>query len=155
MPLKTTATISVSNMYYLPFIPMLIYLDLPLEPLGILAILLLLDYVTGVLKVFILKGSLRSYRAIAGLLTKGSILLLVFALAFMAKGINIDFNLYLKVFISVLILSETYSIFGNVYSCITKEEIEEFDAVAMVIKKVRKGIEKMLLVNRNELWIFK
>lgn len=152
MPLKTTAvTHTFANVFYIPCVPILIYLDLPIEPLAILALLLLIDYVTGVLKVFILKGYLRSYRAVAGLLTKGSILLLVFALAFMAKGINIDFKLYLQIFISVLIISETYSIFGNVYSCISKEEVEEFDAVALTIKKVRKAIEKVLLVNRDEL----
>lgn len=152
MPLKTVVTThSFANLFYIPCVPVLLYLDLPVEPMAILAVLLLIDYFTGVLKVFILKGSLRSYRAIAGMLTKGSILLLVFTLAFMAKGINLDFKLYLQIFVSVLIISETYSIFGNVYSCIAKEEIEEFDAVALVIKKVRKGIEKILLVNRNEL----
>ena len=152
MPIKTVVTThSFANLFYIPCVPILLYLNLPIEPMVVLAVLLLIDYTTGVLKVFILKGSLRSYRAIAGLLTKGSILLLVLALAFMAKGINLDFQLYLKIFISVLIISETYSIFGNVYSCLTKEEIEEFDAVAIVIKKVRKGIEKMLLINRNDL----
>jgi len=148
---STVATYSILNLFYVPIISLFIYLELPVEPMAILAILLAIDFSTGVLKVFILKGSLRSYRAIAGFLTKGSILFLVLSLAFMAKGINLDFKLYLEVFISVLIISETYSIFGNVYSCITKEEIEEFDAVAMVIKKVRRGIEKMLLVNRDEL----
>jgi len=152
VPIKTVVTThSFANLFYIPCVPILLYLNLPIEPMVVLAVLLLIDYTTGVLKVFILKGSLRSYRAIAGLLTKGSILLLVLALAFMAKGINLDFQLYLKIFISVLIISETYSIFGNVYSCLTKEEIEEFDAVAIVIKKVRKGIEKMLLINRNDL----
>lgn len=152
MSVKAVATTpTLANFFYIPCTPVLVYLNLPVEPVVILAILLLIDYFTGVLKVFILKGSLRSYRAIAGMLTKGSILLLVFALAFMAKGINLDFKLYLEIFVSVLIISETYSIFGNVYSCIAKEEIEEFDAVAMAIKKVRMVIEKLLLVNRDKL----
>lgn len=152
MPLKTAITThTFANLFYIPCVPVLLYLNLPIEPVAILAVLLLIDYITGVLKVFILKGSLRSYRAIAGLLTKGSILLLVFSLAFMAKGINLDFQLYLQIFVSVLIISETYSIFGNVYSCIAKVEIEEFDAVALVIKKVRFFIEKLLLLNRDKL----
>jgi phage-related holin len=129
----------------------MVYLGLPLEPMLILALLLVFDYFTGILKVFILKGNLRSYRAVAGMLTKGTILLLVFTLAFMAKGIGLDFKLYLEVFISVLIISEAYSIFGNVYCCITKTEVEELDAVALAIGKVRKVIEKILLVNRDNL----
>lgn len=152
MPLKTViATHSFANLFYIPCVPMLLWLNLPIDPVAILTILLLIDYITGVLKVFVLKGHIRSYRAIAGMLTKGSILLLVFALAFMAKGINLDFKLYLEIFVSVLIISETYSIFGNVYSCIAKEEIEEFDAVALAIQKVRKVIEKILLINREKL----
>ena len=152
MPInKVIENHSFINFAYIPCVPLITWLGLPLESIVILAILLMIDYVTGVLKVFIIKGHLRSYRAIAGILTKGSILLLVFTLAFMARGIGLDFELYLKVFISVLIISESYSIFGNVYSCIAKEEIEEFDAVALAIKKVRKVIEKLLLTQRDGL----
>lgn len=139
------------NLLYIPCIPILSWLDVPKEPMAVLAILLMIDYVTGVLKVFILKGSIKSYRAVAGLMTKASILLLVFALALMAKGLDLDFKLYLSLFVSALIISETYSIFGNVYSCITREEIEEFDAVAMVIKKVRVAIERVLILKREEM----
>lgn len=152
MPIRTVVEHhTFLNFIYIPCVPLMVYLGLPVDSVVILAILLLIDYFTGVLKVFILKGHLRSYRAVAGILTKGSILFLVFTLALMAKGIGLDFELYLKIFVSVLIISEAYSIFGNVYSCITKEQIEEFDAVAMAIKKVRKAIEKLLLTQRDGL----
>lgn len=152
MPIRTVVEHhTFLNFAYIPCVPLMVWLGLPIDSVAILAILLMIDYFTGVLKVFILKGHLRSYRAVAGILTKGSILLLVFTLAFMAKGIGLDFELYLKIFVSVLIISEAYSIFGNVYSCITKEQIEEFDAVAMAIKKVRKAIEKLLLTQRDGL----
>ena len=151
MPLPTTAKTFGLNALYLPLVPFFAWLSVPAEEIAILAILLIIDYFTGVLKVFILKGDLRSYRAIAGMLSKGSILLLVFALAFMAKGIGLDFKLYLALFISALIISETYSIFGNVYSCWTKEDVEEFDAVSMVLKKVRSMIERLLILNRDKL----
>ena len=153
MPVKTTVitNISVLNLFYLPCVPFLAYLSVPVEPIFILAILLGMDYFTGILKVFVLKGHLRSYRAVAGMLTKASIVLLVLALAFMAKGLGLDFKLYLSLLISALIISETYSIIGNVYSIVSREEIEEFDAVAMVIKRLRFFIEKMLVVNRDKL----
>ena len=151
MPLKTSTGISFINLAYIPCVPLMTWLGLPIEPIIILAILLLIDYMTGVLKVFILKGHLRSYRAIAGILTKGSVLFLVLALAFMAKGIGLDFELYLTLFVSVLIISETYSIFGNVYSILSKEDVEENDAIALAIQKVRKTIEKLLLTSRDNL----
>lgn len=151
MPVKTADSPTLLNFMYIPCVPFLTYLGLPAESMTILAILLTIDYFTGVLKIFIIGGSLKSYRAVAGILTKGSILLLVLSLAFMAKGLNMDFELYLKMFISVLIISETYSIFGNVYVCMTKKDIEESDAVALAIGKVRAMIEKLLVVNRDNL----
>jgi len=153
MPVQSTTIVkgSMLNFFYIPCIPLLTYLSVPADTIFILAILLGIDYFTGVLKVFILKGHLRSYRAIAGMLTKASIILLVLSIAFMAKGIGMDFKLYLSLLISALIISETYSIIGNIYSIVAKEEIEEFDAVAMVIKKVRYFIERLLIVNRDKL----
>ena len=153
MQAQTTviAKASMLNLFYLPCVPVLTYLSVPVEPIFILAVLLGIDYFTGILKVFVLKGHLRSYRAIAGMLAKASIVLLVLALAFMAKGVGLDFKLYLSFLISALIISETYSIIGNVYSIVSREEIEEFDAVAMVLKRVRFFIEKMLIVDRDKL----
>ena len=151
MVVTPTVKATALNFLYIPCVPLLTYLSVPAEPIFILAVLLGIDYFTGILKVFILKGCLKSYRAVAGLLTKASIVLLVLAIAFMAKGLCLDFKLYLSLLISALIISETYSIIGNTYSVVSKEEIEEFDAVAMVIKKLRFAIEKMLIVNRDKL----
>jgi hypothetical protein len=152
MPATTTtfAKVSFYNLLYIPCVPFLTYLSIPVEPIFILAVLLGMDYFTGILKVFVLKGHLRSYRAVAGILAKASIVMLVLALAFMAKGVGLDFKLYLSFLISALIISETYSIIGNTYSIVSKEEIEEFDAVAMVLKRLRFFIEKMLIVNRDK-----
>lgn len=97
------------------------------------------------------KKGLSSQRALRGILTKGSILALVFALALMAKGLKLDSDLYLSLFTSILILSETYSIFGNVYSIKTKKEVEEFDAVAMAIKSARLAIARFFILKRDEL----
>ena len=152
MPLEHIASKTpYLNFLYLPFVPFLSWLSLPAEPFFILAILLVLDYVSGILKVFVLKGNIKSYRAIAGLLTKAFILVLVLVLALMAKGLNLNFELYLSLFLSVLIISEAYSIFGNVYSCVTKEEVEEFDAVSLVLKRVRSTIEIILINKRKDL----
>jgi len=141
----------VFNLLYIPLVNLLLWLDLSAVQLVILAILLAFDFITGVFKVIVIKGSLRSCRAMAGILTKISVMIMVFALALMAKGLNMNFEIYISTFISLLILSETYSIVGNVYSIKTKEEVAEFDAVAMTIKKVRVTIEKLLMITRNEI----
>ena len=141
----------VLNMLYIPFVTVMTYLKLPTESMMILALLLALDFFTGVFKVWVLKGSLRSCRAITGALTKGSILVLVMTLSLMAKGLDLDFEFYLSAFVSILIISETYSIFGNVYVIKTGDEVEEFDAVAISIKRVRSTIERLFNATRDEL----
>ncbi len=139
------------NFLYLPIVAFLLWLDISSEQFLILALLLVIDFMTGIKKVYELKGDLKSCRAVAGFMTKGLILLLVLSLAFMAKGLHLNFELYLSFFISALIVSETYSIFGNVYSSITKEAVTEFDAVAFVILRVRRRIEIMVKAGRDEL----
>ncbi|RLA77502.1 MAG: hypothetical protein DRG78_17300 [Epsilonproteobacteria bacterium] len=145
------AKVSLLNFLYIPCIPLLTYLNIPAESIAILSILLIIDWFTGTLKVFILKGNLKSYRAIAGMITKASIVLIVLTIGFMAKGVGLDFELYLSLLVSALIISEAYSIIGNIYVCITKEDIEEFDAVASIIKKLRLIIERLLIINRDKL----
>jgi len=146
----TTGKLLLLNALYIPLAPTLAWLQVPAEQVAILAILLIIDFTTGIIKVFVLKGHLRSYRAAAGLMAKISILLLILALALMGKGLGIDFKLYLSLFASALIISETYSIFGNVYSAISREEVAEFDAVAMVVKRFRLAFERALIQNRED-----
>jgi len=138
------------NALYIPMAPVLSWLNVPSEQVLILAALLIIDFNTGIIKVFVLKGHIRSYRAAAGLMAKISILLLILALALMGKGVGLDFRIYLSLFISALIISETYSIFGNVYSAISREEVAEFDAVAMVVKRMRLAFERALIQNRED-----
>lgn len=147
----TKNTFIMFNSLYIVLLPLLNYLNLDIETVAILGVLLIIDFLTGTIKALVIKGDLRSYRAIAGILTKGSILFLVFTLALMAKALDLNFIAYLNLFVSALIISETYSIFGNAYSAITKQEVEEIDAVAIVIKKVRAAIIGFLFPNRENL----
>lgn len=147
----STKTVFVLNGLYLPLVPLMAWLSMPVESILCLTVLSGIDFTTGVIKVYRINGTLKSYRAISGFLAKGAILLLIFALAFMAKGLNLDFSSYLSMFISALIIAETYSIFGNVYASSKRVEIEEFDAVSAVVKSMRKIIEKMLIINREQM----
>lgn len=148
--LKAYIAFNSIYLFCMPLVTFVEWLKIPKESFSILAILLLFDYLTGILKVVRLGETLKSYRAISGVLTKGLILVLVFALALMGKGLCLDFELYLSSFLSVLIISETYSIFGNAYSAINKENIAEYDAVSMIIKRMRNTLERILINKRNE-----
>ena len=72
-----------------------------------------------------------------GIISKFSLLLIPLVLAIAAKAVSADFSYVLIVGINILVLSEVYSIVGNIYSVRTKEELPEYDAVAMIGKKIR------------------
>ncbi|MCK5111064.1 MAG: phage holin family protein [Arcobacteraceae bacterium] len=154
MPLESTAIAksSMLNFLYIPCIPLLTYLSVPAESFVILGILLGIDYFTGVLKAIIVnKVTLKSLRAVSGLFKKALVVLLVLTIALMAKGLSLNFELYLTVLVSALIISEAYSIIGNIYSIVSGKEIEEFDALSMIIKRVLFFVEKMFVFNRDKL----
>ena len=54
-----------------------------------------------------------------------------------AKAVGADSHYVLISGMYILILSEVYSIIGNIYSTRTKEEFPEYDALAMIGKQIR------------------
>lgn len=108
-----------------------------------LGYLLFFDYVTGVLKAKTLGQSITSNKMKYGVISKFSIILIPLVLAMAAKGIRVDANNILYIGMNILILSETYSIIGNIYSIRTKLELPEYDAVAQIGHMIRGRLLKM------------
>lgn len=57
------------------------------------------------------------------------------------RGLGVDFEWLVGWSISLFILSETYSIIANVYTFRTGQEIAEFDAVSMILRRIRAILE--------------
>lgn len=144
--IATTTTGAIfMNMLYLPIIGLFIYLELSWESMTILAALLVIDYITGVAKVYVIdKNQLKSYKAIAGIISKVSILLIPIVLSIAAKQIGYDMKVFTDSVITMLVLSETYSIIGNIRSIQLKKRVEEIDAVSLVLGKITRLIETLL-----------
>ncbi len=116
---------------------MLTYLGLNAESFFLFAMLLLIDYITGVAKALRLNQCITSNRMKYGILSKLSLLLIPLVLAIGAKAVGADFQTVLLVGVNILVLSEVYSIIGNIYSIRTKDELPEYDVVAMFGKRIR------------------
>jgi hypothetical protein len=58
-------------------------------------------------------------------------------LAAVGLKIPVDFTAAVNIVMIVMIISEAYSILGNVYAIRNKEEVEKIDAVSLIIKKIR------------------
>ena len=125
------------NFLFLPVIAMCAYLDLSWESLTLLAVLMILDLMTGITKVYVIdRKHLKSYRAIAGVLAKVSILLVPIVLAIVAKHAQYDLKFFTDTVITMLMLAEAFSIIGNIRSINLGREVEEIDAMSFVLKKI-------------------
>ena len=121
------------------------YLDISWESLTLLAVLLIIDFVTGIAKVFVIdKSGLKSNRAIAGLISKLSLLFIPIVVSIAAKQAGYDFKSMTDSVITMLVLAETFSIIGNIRAINTRKEVEEIDAVSFVLNKISKMIEALL-----------
>ena len=142
---ETTAFIKVFYNFIVIFISsMLVYLDLEKEPMFFFAVLLVIDYITGLYKAKILGHSITSNKMKYGCISKLLLLLIPIVLAIGAKSVGADMDKALLVGINILIISEIYSIIGNIYSARTKEEFPEWDAVAMIGKMIRNILLRLL-----------
>lgn len=125
------------------------FVGLGLQPHAFLAlgVLMLIDTFLGSLEAIMHRGGEKytSYKLGAGVLTKGIIFLIPLTIAFMAHGLSIDAEVIVYITMSILILSETYSILGHIYTIKTKKKTTEFDAVAALLGALRGSIEGMIL----------
>lgn len=132
----------VFNFFTVCFGGMLTYLGLNGESFFLFSVLLVIDYMTGVAKAYRLGHCITSNKMKYGVLSKLSLLLIPIVLAIGAKAVGADFKTVLMVGINILVLSEIYSIIGNIYSIRTKDELPEYDVVAMLGKRIRNVLIK-------------
>lgn len=136
--LEATTTIKIIwNFLIVLLSGVLAYLEISQEPFTIFAILLVIDYITGVWKAKTLGISITSNKMKYGLISKLSLLIIPIVLAMGAKATGADYHYILLSGMYILVLSEVYSIIGNVYCMNTGEELPEYDAVAMLGKQIR------------------
>lgn len=133
----TTAIKIVWNFFIVLFSGVLAYLEISQEPFTLFAILLIIDYLTGVMKAKVLGISITSNKMKYGIISKLSLLLIPITIAIGAKAVGADSHHILLAGMYILIFSEVYSIIGNIYSIRTKEELPEYDAVSVIGKKIR------------------
>ena len=90
---ETTAFIKVFYNFIVIFISsMLVYLDLEKEPMFFFAVLLVIDYVTGLYKAKILGHSITSNKMKYGCISKLLLLLIPIVLAIGAKSVGADMD---------------------------------------------------------------
>lgn len=122
------------------------YLGLDADVILILAILLVLDVVTGLLRVAVTEPQKLSSRiGIIGVLSKLLVILVPLLLGLAGKGIGYDLKPMIHVSLSVLVVYEVWSILGNIVQIRTKDvTLNEFDAVSALIRGLQEMFKRML-----------
>ena len=141
-----TSTISIIKFISYPIVVTAFYLNLPSEPLNILAILLLLDVITAIIREWIIdKKSISSRIAIIGIVSKMLTFMLPFIVALVFKGIGFDVRLLAGTIVSILVVYEGWSVISNIGQIRAGDRtINEYDAISYLIKKIQDIFKGML-----------
>lgn len=119
----------------------LVYTGLPAEPAAILAVLMCVDFVVGVGRARVMGEPVTSHKIKVGTISKCGVMTIPLVMALTAKGLGVDFNWLVGWSISVFILSESYSIVANIYTIRTGVAAPEWDAVSLILSKIRSAID--------------
>lgn len=141
----TAKTVTLKNMGYIP--AFLIGLGLSPESMWILAVFMVVDTLCSIIRTVIVHGgaSFRSRILAHGITSKLLVLFVPILIVYAGKGAGLNFLPIAMGTISILVLAEAYSILGHIQSIRTGKDVKEFDAVSMVLKAIRTGIERILV----------
>lgn len=110
-----------------------------------LAGLMVLDTLTGVIKwMSIDKQKVKSKGLSEGIMKKIIALFIPLTIGLLSKAMGWQPDVLLTSTFLVLCLSEAYSIIGNLYSAVTKNPAEEFDAISAILKFLKDSLFRFL-----------
>ena len=142
------ATITwIKNVSYIAaFFAMGEYLGFETEVMAIFSTLMIIDVFTGITRAGVVEGrsALRSAIGTRGILAKILLITALFSVALAGKGVGVEAAALANGAMGVLILSEAYSILGNIHSIRTRKPKAEFDAVTWMLAQVRFLLEKTI-----------
>lgn len=120
------------------------YTGLPAEPAVILAVMMMIDFVSGLGAAYAADEPITSKKMRLGALSKMLLLFMPLIVAIAAKGMGADFLWLVTWVVNLMILSELYSFISNIY-CIKKgNRLPEWDVVQLVGKRLQKVLDTMM-----------
>lgn len=137
-----TTTAFIKNLGYIPAV----LIGLSLESYLILAVLMIIDTLFGIMRVFVIYGGhhIKSYKLVSGVVAKITVIGVPVMLAWAGRGSGIDLYPLAQGTLGVLILAEVYSILGSVYAIRIRKDVPEYDAVSAILRGLQKIIEKII-----------
>lgn len=125
------------TIWYIAWVAVFEYLQIQQEQLAILAILMLVDFITWISKQYRIDPQLlESHKAWIWIVKKLCTVILVFSVALVIRGVWFEPGSYILIIMSLLIVAEWYSITQNIYSVQTGKKLSEYDAISAVISGI-------------------
>lgn len=113
--------------------------------IGILVILMLLDFITWIGKQYKIDASqITSHEAWLGIIKKILTLAIIFIVWLLFKGLWIDGTAYINWVLAILIMAEAYSSLQNIYAFRTGTVLPEYDVISILIKTVWNYLKEMI-----------
>jgi phage-related holin len=120
---------------------LLTYTGIDTEVFAIFSALIVVDFVTGIIKARQLGQRVTSNKAKYGVASKFSLVLLPIVMAAGAKAIGQDASTLFVWGMNLLIISEVYSVIGKIYTVRTGIELPEWDVISLLGKRIRERFE--------------
>lgn len=117
-----------------------IYLEMDREIVKVLFYLMVIDTALGIIKTIVLNIFFSFKKLALGFVSKLAVLLIPTALALMSKGLSYNFKWFVTIVMDLLIVSDGISIISNIIAIKTKREVENFDAMTVILKSVRNSL---------------
>jgi len=137
LPESTIAVKIAFNTFTVLLSSILVYVGVNIDMFLWFAILLSIDFITGLMKARAIKESITSNKMKYGVLSKFAIIIVPIVLAIGEKALGASFADIISAIMMMLVLSEIYSILSNVYAMKYHVELPEYDVLALILKKIR------------------
>lgn len=122
-----------------------VYLDIEIDIFKVLMSFMLIDTISGAIKVLRINYRMFSFkRLIWGLVSKMGILIIPMVVALLFKGIGQDMGVGTMLIVKILIVSEFISTISNIYTIKTGVEVRDIDIFTMLFKFLRGSALRLL-----------
>ena len=122
-----------------------VYLDIDMEVFTIFTAFVLIDSVMGAVKAVRLGQEFSFKTLLWGYTMKLCFLVIPLLVALLGKGLSgSSFSTPVDVVLKILIISEAYSVFGNIYAAKNRVEVKKMDAISLILKVIRTALYKTI-----------
>lgn len=117
------------------------YTGVPPEPAIILAVLMIMDTVVGICAAWRIGEDVTSRKLTIGIVGKFLTLLIPLTMALMVKAMGKEYTILLNTGVTLLVISEGYSVISNVYCYRKGIRLPEIDGVSIIAASIRRLVD--------------